>query len=128
MTTTATWPDLPDLRGWLALLDEQGDVRRLRGSIDGDQEVAAVLTHCDGVSAVLFEDVTGAAFPLLGNTVSLRRHFAQAICCAEHDVVRRLAAAIDRPASLAEVALADAPVAEVEEDGPDLLSDLPLPV
>ncbi len=128
MTTIATWPELADLRGWLALLDHQGDLRRLRGSIDGDQEVAAVLTRCDGVSAVLFEDVAGASFPLLGNTVSQRRHFAQAIRCADQDVVRRLAAAIGSPAPLAEVPVADAPVAEVQEDGPDLLSDLPLPV
>ncbi|WP_369132234.1 UbiD family decarboxylase [Modestobacter sp. I12A-02662] len=128
MTTITTWPELPDLRGWLALLDQQGDLRRLRGSIDGDQEVAAVLTRCDGVSAVLFEDVDGAAFPLVGNTVSQRRHFAQAIRCADQDVVRRLAAAIGSPAPLTEVAPADAPVAEVEDDGPDLLSDLPLPV
>jgi 2,5-furandicarboxylate decarboxylase 1 len=128
VTTTARWPETPDLRGWLALLDEQGDLRRLRGPISGDQEVAAVLTSCDGVSTVVFDDVVDAAFPLVGNTVALRRHFAQALGCPEQDVVRRLAEAIDRPAPLTEVPLADAPVAEVEEDGPDLLSDLPLPI
>lgn len=125
---TARWPQLPDLRGWLSLLEAQGDVRRLKAPISGNQEVAAVLARCDGDSAVVFEDVVGAAFPLIGNTVALRRHFAQAICCADQDVVRRLAEAIESPAPLREIPLADAPVATVEEDGPDLLSDLPLPV
>jgi 2,5-furandicarboxylate decarboxylase 1 len=128
VTLTTRWPESPDLRGWLALLAAEGGVRRLPGPISGDQEVAAVLTRCDGVSTVVFEDVVDAAFPLVGNTVALRRHFAQALGVAEQDVVRRLAEAIERPAPLAEIPLADAPVAEIEEDGPDLLSDLPLPI
>ena len=128
MTTRTTWPDHPDLRGWLGLLGHEGDLRRLAGPISGDQEVAAVLASCDGVSAVLFEDVEGAAFPLVGNTTARRRHFALALGCPEPDVVRRLGEALAAPAPLVEVPLQDAPVAAVEEDGPDLLADLPLPV
>jgi 2,5-furandicarboxylate decarboxylase 1 len=128
VTKRVTWPDQPDLRGWLALLGEQGDLRRLAGPISGDQEVAAVLTACDGASAVLFDAVEGAAFPLIGNTTARRRHFGLALGCPDEDVVRRIGEAIAAPAPLVEVPLSDAPVAAVEEDGPDLLSDLPLPV
>jgi 2,5-furandicarboxylate decarboxylase 1 len=128
VTERTTWPDQPDLRGWLGLVGDQGDLRRLAGPISADQEVAAVLTSCDGASAVLFDDVEGAAFPLIGNTTARRRHFALALGCPEHDVVRRLGAAMAAPAPLVEVPLEDAPVAAVDEDGPDLLSDLPLPV
>jgi 2,5-furandicarboxylate decarboxylase 1 len=123
-----TWPDHPDLRGWLGLLAVQGDLRRLAGPISGDQEVAAVLDSCDGTSAVLFEDVEGAAFPLVGNTTARRSHFGLALGCPDEDVVRRIGEATAAPAPLVEVSLRDAPVAAVEEDGPDLLSDLPLPV
>jgi 2,5-furandicarboxylate decarboxylase 1 len=128
VTTSGSWPDQPDLRGWLALLAERGDLRRLPGPVSGDQEVAAVLASCDGASAVFFDDVEGAAFPLIGNTVALRHHFALALGCPDHDVVRRLGEAMATPAPLVEVPLRDAPVAAVEEDGADLLSDLPLPV
>jgi 2,5-furandicarboxylate decarboxylase 1 len=123
-----SWPDQPDLRGWLSLLGSQGDLRRLAGPVSGDQEVAAVLTSCDGTAAVLFDDVEGAAFPLVGNTTARRRHFALALGCPDEDVVRRLGEAMAAPAPLVEVPLAGAPVAAVDEDLPDLLSDLPLPV
>jgi len=125
---SASWPDAPDLRGWLALLEKRGELRRLKDPISADQEVAAVLDGCDGRFAVLFEDVDGAAFPLLGNTVALRHQFAELLGCSDNEVVRRLAEAIDTPAPLHEVALDDAPVAAVNENGPDLLSDLPLPI
>jgi 2,5-furandicarboxylate decarboxylase 1 len=123
-----SWPDQPDLRGWLGLLGARGDLRRLAAPVSGDQEVAAVLTSCDGTAAVLFDDVEGAAFPLIGNTTARRRHFALALGCAEEDVVRRLGEAMAAPAPLVEVPLEDAPVAAVDEDLPDLLSDLPLPI
>jgi 2,5-furandicarboxylate decarboxylase 1 len=123
-----SWPDQPDLRGWLRLLGSQGDLRRLAGPVSGDQEVAAVLNSCDGTAAVLFDDVEGAAFPLVGNTTARRRHFALALGCPEADVVRRLGEAMAAPAPLVEVPREDAPVAAVDEDLPDLLSDLPLPV
>jgi hypothetical protein len=68
------WPKEPDLRGWLALLRERGELRTLAGEIDSDQDVAAVLEHADGRYAVGFDAVRGAKFPLVGNTVPSRRH------------------------------------------------------
>jgi 2,5-furandicarboxylate decarboxylase 1 len=122
------WPGAADLRGWLALLRERGEIRSLTASIDPDQEVAAVLARCDGHSAVLFESVQGSAFPLVGNTLATRADFDELLQCAPHDVVRRLGDAIASPVGCEEVPIGDAPVAGVHDTGEDLLSDLPLPV
>jgi 2,5-furandicarboxylate decarboxylase 1 len=130
MTTSPlpAWPESPDLRGWMCLLEQRGELRRLAVPVDPDQEVGAVLEHCDGRSAVLFTDVTGAAFPLLGNTVAVREDFAVALGCAPAEVVSRIGRALAAPVPCVEVPLDRAPVAAVVEDGPDLLGDLPLPV
>lgn len=128
MSEQATWPEIADLRGWVALLESQGDFQRLSGKISEDQEVAAVLESKDGLGAVMFEDVGVAAFPLVGNTVAKRRHLAQAIGCGDYEVVPRLAQAIREPGQLEEVSYENAPVVAIEEDGEDLLADLPLPV
>ena len=122
------WPATPDLRGWISLLERRGEIRRLKAPVDPDQEVAAVLERCDGASAVMFEDVEGADFPLIGNTIARRAHFASLLGCEPAEVVARLAAAVASPAPCHEVPLHEAPVAAVEEDLPDLLTDLPLPV
>lgn len=126
--TDPAWPQTPDLRGWIALLEERGEIQGLHARVSPDQEVAAVLEGCDGVSAVLFQDVDGAAFPLIGNTVARRRHFADLLGCEPADVVRRISAAVASPAPCTEVPLHEAPVGAVEEDDPDLLAGLPLPV
>ncbi|GAA1162952.1 UbiD family decarboxylase [Nocardioides aquiterrae] len=122
------WPKAADLRGWMTLLEQRGELRRLRARVDPDQEVAAVLERCDGDSAVLFEDVAGARFPLLGNTVAVRRHFAELLQCEPGEVVRRIGAAVAAPVPCHELPLDQAPVAAVEEDAADLLGDLPIPV
>jgi len=115
-----------DLRDWLALLAGRGELRTLASEIDPDQDVAAVLEHADGRYAVRFEAVRGSRFPLVGNTVASRAHFALAMGCRADEVVGRLAAAIAAPRACA--VLASAPVLAVRDGGDDLLGDLPLPV
>ena len=126
--TNKTWPEVADLRGWLGHLERSGDLRHVRSSVEEDQEVGAVLEAYDGRGAVVFDEVRGAAFPLVGNTITKRRHIAEALGCTDNDVVSKVADAIAAPADCKEVALSDAPVAEVDEEADDLLSDLPLPV
>src|ERR1700754_676898 len=101
---------MSDLRSWLDLLELRGDLARLAASIEPDQEVAAVLERADGVRAVLFEDVVGARFPLVGNTIPTREHLGLALNCEPGDVAERFAAALDRPSSCPQVDAADAPV------------------
>lgn len=101
---------------------------RLAVPIGSDQEISAVLEACDGARTVIFEQVENAAFPLVGNTISARRHFAQALGCSNEEVVDRIAAALAAPLACKEVALENAPVAAAKETGPDFLGDLPLPI
>ncbi len=120
-----------DLRGWLALLVARGELRTLNSEISPDQDVAAILDHADGRYAVRFNAVRGARFPLIGNTVTSRTHFALAMDCRPDEVIGRLATAIAAPRQCAVVEAAKAPALAVRDDGSeagDLLSDLPLPV
>lgn len=120
-----------DLRSWLALLAERGELRTLTSEISPDQDVAAVLDHADGRYAVRFNAVRGARFPLAGNTIVSRAHFALAMGCRPDEVIGRLATAIAAPRPCAVVDAAMAPVLAVRDDGSeagDLLGDLPLPV
>ncbi|MQA03187.1 MAG: UbiD family decarboxylase [Streptosporangiales bacterium] len=122
------WPAAADLRGWLGLLAERGELRRLGSEIDPEYDVAAVLEHADGQYAVAFDDVRGAAFPLAGNTMTSRSHFAVAMGCADIEVVGRIQQALREPRPCAFVEPGDAPVLANHDAGGDLLGDLPLPV
>ncbi|HEX4249567.1 MAG TPA: UbiD family decarboxylase [Pseudonocardia sp.] len=127
-TADSMWPGSPDLRGWLALLEHRGELRRLIREIDPDQQVASVLEHADGRYAVAFDNVRGAAFPLMGNTVPTRRHFGLALGCPDAATVDRLTAAVAQPQPYALVEAAQAPVLAHRHAGDDLLGDLPIPV
>jgi 2,5-furandicarboxylate decarboxylase 1 len=117
-----------DLRCWLAYLAEHGELRTVTSEIDPDQDVAAVLEHADGRYAVRFDAVRGSKFPLAGNTITGRAHFAVAMGCEPGQVLARLAAAIAAPRDCAAIDPAAAPVLAIRDDGDDLLGDLPLPV
>jgi 2,5-furandicarboxylate decarboxylase 1 len=117
-----------DLRCWLANLAGRGELRTLTSEINPDQDVAAVLEHADGRYAVRFDAVRGSAFPLVGNSVTGRAHFALAMDCPPERVVARLAAAIATPRACVTIEPRAAPVLAVRDDGDDLLGDLPLPV
>jgi len=127
-TAGGTWPQSPDLRGWLTLLEQRGELRRVTLEIDPDQQVASVLEHADGRYAVEFENVRGAAFPLVGNTIPARHHFSLALGCPEAEIVDRLTDAVARPQPYALVDAANAPVLARRHAGDDLLGDLPIPV
>jgi len=113
------------------LLAERGELRTLTREINPDQDVAAVLEHADGRYAVRFNAVRGSRFPLAGNTIVSRPHFALAMGCRPDEIVGRLAAAIAAPRPCAVADAAMALVLAVRDDGneaDDLLGDLPLPV
>ncbi|HEX8007641.1 MAG TPA: UbiD family decarboxylase [Trebonia sp.] len=128
MVATRREASTHDLRCWLAHLAERGELRTLTSEIDPDQDVAAILEHADGRYAVRFDSVRGSRFPLVGNTVTGRAHFALAMGCPPEQVIPRLAAAIAAPRGCAVIDPAAAPVLAIRDDRDDLLGDLPLPV
>ncbi|MGY1590952.1 UbiD family decarboxylase [Geodermatophilus sp. SYSU D00708] len=128
LPATAPWPAAPDLRGWLTLVQADGQLGVVGSPIDADQDVAAVLEQADGRRAVLFTDVLGADFPLVGNAVLDRAGLARAMGCGPREAAARFAAALDAPRPCREVGRDDAPVLANRMDGDRLLSRLPIPV
>lgn len=60
-----------DLRGFLKLLEERGQLRRITAPVDSDLEVAEIANRLllSGGPALLFENVKGADMPLAINTL-----------------------------------------------------------
>lgn len=122
------WPERQDLRSWLRVLARRGDLRRVRRTVDPRFEIAAILSQLDGTAAVIFDDVAGSSFPLVGNTVCHRDHMALALDCE----VARLAETYDRaaaaPRACVEVSTDQAPVMARRLEAEAGLDLLPIPV
>ena len=60
-----------DLRGFLALLEEKGQLRRITAPVDSDLELAAIADRvlAMGGPALLFENVIGSTMPVAVNTL-----------------------------------------------------------
>lgn len=67
------------MRGFLAGLDRSGALHRVTRSVDPRFELGAVLALRDRGPAILFENVTGGAMPVVGNILSTRARFAEAL-------------------------------------------------
>ncbi|WP_166459811.1 UbiD family decarboxylase [Amycolatopsis pithecellobii] len=116
-----------NLRAWLDDLRRHGQLGEVRSRITPDQDVAAVLEHADGSSAVLFTDVEGSEFPLAGNLVPGRDALARAAGCAPAELAGRYAQALREPRPCTVIDAAQAPVFRHRLHG-DVLSRLPLTV
>jgi 2,5-furandicarboxylate decarboxylase 1 len=121
----APWRQEYSLRSWLRLLSERGELGRLTEKVDPSGDVAAVLEACDGRRSVRFDAVTGADYPLVGNTVHGRNHLALAMGCGVDELAARYAAAVAAPVEPVQVARA--PVLAARLDG-RMLDGLPLTV
>jgi 4-hydroxy-3-polyprenylbenzoate decarboxylase len=60
-----------DLRGFLELLEQRGQLRRITVPVDPDQEIAEIATRMmqAGGPALLFENVIGATMPIAVNVM-----------------------------------------------------------
>ncbi len=58
-----------DLKGFLSLLEERGQLRRIKAKVNPDQELAAISDRVLGMGgpALLFENVIGSSMPLAVN-------------------------------------------------------------
>jgi 4-hydroxy-3-polyprenylbenzoate decarboxylase len=82
-----------DLREWIALLEREGELVRVRAEVDPDLEITEIVdrTVKAGGPALLFEDVKGSAHPLLINQFGTERRMCLAFGAASlDDVARRL--------------------------------------
>lgn len=72
---------MPDLRSFVAQLEQAGELVRVKERVSADLEITALADRAvkNGGPALLFEDVDGKAFPLLINTYGTRKRMAMAL-------------------------------------------------
>lgn len=114
------------MRGFMSLLEQRGDLHRVTRPVDPRFELGAVLALRDRGPALLFENVAGGTMPVIGNLLSTRARFADALGVARErldDLCLRALAHTIPP-----VMVEDAPVQErVHQDSIDVGKLLPVP-
>jgi 2,5-furandicarboxylate decarboxylase 1 len=118
------------LRGFMALLEEEGELRRVRRPVSTKFEIAAGIRRMGdtGGPALLFEDVQGHDMPVVGGLFSTRRRALLAMGVEDHEHGNdRFLQGLDHP--IDPVVTSDAPCQEVVHTGDEVdLNRLPLPV
>lgn len=119
----------PDLRAWLAWLEQQGQLVRIPGPVSTRFEVARHEARHDGRAAVFFEHVRDYAVPIVSNIFNRRANIAHLLGVAPTEALtERLIHASRHP--LPTRLVTDGPVKEVRipERDVDLMGQLPNPV
>jgi UbiD family decarboxylase len=123
-----------DFRSLARLLEERGDLVRIRRPVDSKYEVAALMTRLEAAGkAFIFENVRGAKLPLIGGLFNRVERFGTALDVApasrpfSHDDLDRLIEqAKARPITPRTVATG--PAAEIIKTGAEVnLHELPVP-
>jgi 2,5-furandicarboxylate decarboxylase 1 len=114
------------LRDTIARLEKQGDLVRVRREVDRKFELAAVAKKLDGGPAVLFENVRGAAMPVVIGTDGTKDRVAQNLGITPVELIEHFARAIGAPVPWTKVD--DGPVRARRLTPPfDVGSVLPVP-
>src|SRR4051794_30206967 len=114
------------MRGFLASLEQSGDLQRIERQVDPRFELGVVLSLSDRGPAVRFERVGSGTMPVVGNILTSRERFARALGIERQQLDAHCLQALHRPIDPAMVA--DAPVqAVVHQAGIDIASLLPVP-
>jgi 2,5-furandicarboxylate decarboxylase 1 len=76
-----------DMRGFMALLEEAGELRRVRRPVSTEFEIAAGIRRMGdtGGPALLFENVLGHDMPVVGGLFSTRKRALLALDVADHE-------------------------------------------
>jgi 2,5-furandicarboxylate decarboxylase 1 len=115
------------LRDFLATLEADGGLHRVRRSVDPRFEIAAVLMERMKGDAQLFEAVQGHSIPVVGNVFNSRDRMARALGADRKHLHRFILDALRKPVAPM-LQSGPAPVQEVVHDGPvDLAKLLPVP-
>lgn len=111
-------------RGFVSRLEEAGEIRRVKETVDLRYELSALLAANGAGPALLFEDVAGSELPVLGNLLGNRRRIALGLGVPVTDIQTHVLGALERP--LTHRQIADAPCQEVVVNDVDL-AQLPIP-
>src|SRR6058998_1948726 len=70
-----------DLRDWIALLEREGELRRITAEVDPDLEITEITDRVvkAGGPALLFEKPRGSTYPLLINQFGTERRMCLAL-------------------------------------------------
>ncbi len=103
----------PDLRDAIKILESEGELICIKQNLSPKFEIPAALKLLDGGPAVLFENVQGYSFRIVGGICNSRRKLSLALKVPENKLHDLLIKAIDNP--LPPIEVEDAPVKEVSE-------------
>jgi 2,5-furandicarboxylate decarboxylase 1 len=118
--------EFKSLREWLEILREDGILKTVSRPVKLVHELAAVAKKADGKYCVFFEDVSGAAMPVVAGIASSRKMFARALGVSVDELVETFSTAQSNPGDCIIVEKESAPVKEVLEPEVDL-HKLPIP-
>jgi 4-hydroxy-3-polyprenylbenzoate decarboxylase len=111
-------------RGFVSLLEDAGELRRITETVDLRYEISALLAANGAGPAVLFEDVAGSEMPVLGNLLGNRGRIALGLGVPVDDIQDQLLRGLEHPFKPRQIA--DAPCQEVVVTDVDL-ARLPIP-
>jgi UbiD family decarboxylase len=115
------------LREFLAALENDGELHRVRRPVDAHFEIAAVLMERQNGKAHRFETVRGHAIPVVGNVFNSRERLARALGVDRAKLHEFVLAALTKPVAPV-MHQGAAPAQEVVHEEPvDLVRLLPVP-
>lgn len=113
-------------RGFLANLEQGGEVQRTSREVDPRFELASVLMLRDHGPVQIFEKVVGYGMPVVAHVLNSRMRFADALGVTRADLDERLQRALQDP--VPPVLVRDAPAQECVHDAPiEVGALLPVP-
>src|SRR5947207_3128844 len=111
---------LHDLRGYLDILRQAGEIHDIRREVDPVRELGAVLNACERAGkAAFFHSVKGFDVPVVGSLLSSPKRIALALQCEVAEISARMAEATEKPKKF-EIQKSAAPCQEVVIKNPDL--------
>lgn len=117
-----------DLRQFLEGLEKEGELRRVKASVDPRHEIGAIckiLNERPGSPAVLFENVKGSAIPVVGQLLASDKRVAMALGLSQANVFDETVKRATNP--LPPRLVAQGPCQEVVMEGKDVdVTKLPL--
>ena len=119
-----------DFRGFLSLLEAEGELVRIKQDVNPEFELAAVTAKLDGRQAVLFEKVRGSKIGVACNVVGTAKKFYLAVAgarkAAQTDTKRAIHARITEALSSMSAPAKAQGAAPFEKNSLRSLNDLPI--